>query len=155
VGAAAEGKWTTVTAALRHQRSIHIDAPVEMVFDYLADPAHVVAGMAANHQASVKAVHRTQDGSVTSFDVKYRDMGRDKTMVMTPEQRVVNRRIAYHSSAGPVHVFTVEPDGEGTTLSYGWDGPKLLKMLDAALAHTDKDVERALAIHKQGIEAPH
>jgi uncharacterized protein YndB with AHSA1/START domain len=142
-----------VAAALRHQRSIHIDAPVEVVFDYLADPVHVVAGMAADHHASVVAVNRTQDGSVVSFDVAYRELGRDKTMVMTPEQQVPLRRIAYHSSAGPVHVFTLERDGGGTTLAYGWDGPKLLKLLDAVFAHTDRDVERALAIHKRCIEA--
>lgn len=38
-------------------------------------------------------------------------------------------------------------------MSYGWDGPKLLKTLDAMFAHTDKHVERALATHRQGIEA--
>ncbi|MCE0488414.1 SRPBCC family protein [Ornithinimicrobium sediminis] len=149
---AQEGKGTTVAAALRHQRSIHVDAPVERVFEYLADPGHFVAGMAADHHASVVAVNRAQDGSVVSFDVKYREMGRDKRMVMTAEQHVPNRRIAYRSSAGPLHVFTLEPDTEGTTLSYGWDGPRLLKMLDAVFAHTNTDVEGALAIHKKGIE---
>ena len=38
-------------------------------------------------------------------------------------------------------------------MSYGWDWPKLLKTLDAMFANTDKHVERALANHKQGIEA--
>jgi hypothetical protein len=69
------------------------------------------------------------------------------------EQWVPNRRIAYHAAAGPVHVFTLEPDARGTTPSYGWDGPRLLKVLDAIFAHTDKDVERMLAIHKREIEA--
>lgn len=78
MGAAHEGKWTTVTAALMHQRSLHIDAPVEVVFNYLADPVHFVAGMAPDHQASAVAVHRTQDGSVSSFDVRYFEMGRDQ-----------------------------------------------------------------------------
>jgi len=38
-------------------------------------------------------------------------------------------------------------------VSYGWDGPKLLKTSDAMFAHTDKHVQPALARHKQGIEA--
>jgi uncharacterized protein YndB with AHSA1/START domain len=142
-----------VPDTLKDLRSIHIDAPPEKVFDYLADPHHFIAGLAAGHQARVVDVHRAADGSVLSFECRYREAGLGRAMTMTPQQVVPDRRIAYRSSAGPVHVFTLEPDAGGTTLAYGWDGPRLLKMLGAVLAHTDKDIERALAIHKQGIEA--
>jgi uncharacterized protein YndB with AHSA1/START domain len=142
-----------VAAALRHQRSIHIQAPVEKVFHYLGDPARFVAGLAAGHGACVGDVNRAPDGQVLSFDLRYRELGRDKTTVVTTEQRLPNRRIAYHAAAGPVHVFTLEPDAQGTTLTYGWDGPRLLKVLDAIFAHTSKDIERMLAIHKREIEA--
>jgi uncharacterized protein YndB with AHSA1/START domain len=142
-----------VPATLRDLRSIHIDAPPEKVFDYLADPDHFIAGLAAGHQARIVDMHRAADGSVDSFECTYDEVGRVKSMTMTPEQLVPDRRIAYRSSAGPVHVFTLEPDAGGTTLSYGWDGPRLRKMLGAVFTHTDRDIERALAVHKQGIEA--
>ena len=142
-----------MSATLRHQRSIHVDAPAEKVFDYLSDPVNFVAGLAADHHVRVVQVHRAPDGSVLSFEATYRELGRDKPMTCKPEKSVPHRQIAYHSSAGPVHVFSLEPDPEGTTLSYGWDGPRLLKVLDAVFAHTDKDVEKALAIHKRAVEA--
>ena len=64
-------------AALRHERSIHIDAPAEKVFHYLADPAHFVAGLATGHGATIVDISQTPEGSVDSFDLKYREMGRD------------------------------------------------------------------------------
>jgi hypothetical protein len=50
-------------------------------------------------------------------------------------------------------VFTVEPDAEGTTASGGSDLAKPLNTVVAIFTHTDKHMERALLIRKQGIDA--
>jgi hypothetical protein len=137
----------------KHERSIHVDAAVEDVFRHVEDPAHFVAALAPGHHATLGAVNRTADGSVSSFEFRYREVGRERTALVTREEYVPHRRLVNRTDVGPVHVFTVEPDGTGTTLTYGWDAPRWMKALDAIFVHSDRDVERALAFYKGEIEA--
>ena len=58
-----------------------------------------------------------------------------------------------HSVGKAVQACTLEPDAEGTTRVNRPGRPKLLKTLDAMFTPTDRHVERALATHRQGIEA--
>lgn len=137
--------------ASKHTHSIHIDAPVEKVFHYVEDPEHFVAQMA--NEATVAAVERTPDGLVTSYQTKYRQLGMHLTADITREEQVVNKRIVDHSSLGVVFTYSFEPDDTGTTLTLAWDASTLMKVLDAAFFHSDKDVEAGLAAWKREIEA--
>lgn len=140
-------------ASAKHTRSIHIDAPVEKVFHYLEDPAHFIAAVQDESHITLGAVHRTPEGAVTTYELKYRELGMHLTAVVTREEYVVNERIVDHSSMGPIFTFSVEADDSGTTLTASWDASTLMKMLDAVFFHGDKDIERALATYKVEIEA--
>ena len=137
----------------KHTHSIHIDAPVEKVFRYLEDPAHFVAAMPEQNQATLGTVNRTSDGAVSSYEIKYRELGMHLSAVVTREQYVVNERIVDHSSLGPIFNFSVEADDSGTTLTASWDASTLMRMIDAVFFHGDKDIERALGTYKAEIEA--
>ncbi len=140
-------------ATEKHMRSIHIDAPVETVFRHIEDPAHFIAAMAASHHARLGGVDRTPEGVVTHYQCIYRELGHEMKAIFTRDQYVVNERIVDRSSAGPIHMLAVETDPTGTTLSYAWEAPRWMKMLDALLAHSDKDVENALTFFKHEVEA--
>jgi len=140
-------------ASDKHTRSIHIDAPVEKVFQYLEDPAHFIAAMPEESHITLSAVHRTPEGAVTTYELKYRELGMHLTAVFTREEYVVNERIVDHSSMGPIFTFSVKADDGGTTLITSWDASTLMKMIDAVFFHGDKDIERALATYKVEIEA--
>jgi len=140
----------------KHTHSIHIDAPVEKVFHYLEDPAHLIAGMEETSHGTpptVVAVHRTPEGVVTSYECKYRELGMHLTATMTREEYVDNERIVERSSIGVFWTCSVEPDDTGTTLTVVWDASTLMKMLDAVFFHGDKDVKRGLATFKREVEA--
>jgi len=140
-------------ASDKHTHSIHIDAPVEKVFHYVEDPAHFVAAMPEENHSTVGAVHRTPEGAVSTYEIKYRELGMHLTAVVTREEYVVNERIVDHSSMGPIFTFSVEADDSGTTLTTSWDASTLMKMIDAVFFHGDKDIERALATYKLEVEA--
>jgi len=131
----------------------HFDAPAEKVFHYVEDPAHFVAAMPEEDHSTVGAVNRTPEGAVSTYEIKYRELGMHLTGVFTREEYVANERIVDHSSLGVVITFSVVADDSGTTLTASWDASTLMKMLDTAFFHSDKDVERALATYKSEIEA--
>ena len=136
----------------KHTHSIHIDAPVKKVFYYFEDPAHFIAGMpweSHGAHATVGAVHRTPEGVVSSYENK---LG-GKRYAFTRQECVVNERIIDHSQFGVVFAWTFEPDDTGTTLTFTWDGTKLMKMLDAVFYHSDKDADRAMTTFKREVEA--
>lgn len=57
------------------------------------------------------------------------------------------------SNKGPLHMFTFEPDGTGTTLTFGWDASKMTKIVDAVLIHMDKTVQGMPATTRREVEA--
>lgn len=63
-----------------------------------------------------------------------------------------DERLVDRTSAGPVRILSVEPDGAGTTLTYAWDAPMWIKVLDAIFSHSDDDVEDSLVFFKHEIE---
>ncbi len=137
----------------KHTRSIHIDAPVETVFHYVEEPAHLIAGMPDSINAKIGAVNLTPEGVGTTYECKYRELGMHLTSVFTREQYEVNQRIIDHSSLGPVFTMTFEPEDAGTRLTYAWDASRVMKMLDAVFFHGDKEIEEELAFLKRGVEA--
>jgi len=141
-------------ASDKHTHSIHIEAPVEKVFHYLEDPAHFIAGMpweSHGTHATAGAVHRTPEGVVTSYENKFGETG--KHYAFTREEYVVNERIVDRSQFGVVFTLTFEPDATGTTLTFTWDGTRLMKALDAVFYHVDKDADRTMATFKREVEA--
>ena len=140
-------------ASAEHTSSIHIDAPVEKVFQYAEDPAHFIAAMPEEIHSTLGAVNRTPDGVVTDYEYQYRDLGLHLSAVFTREEYVVNERIVDRSSVGVVFTFSVEADDGGTKLTASWDASTLMKMLDAAFFHGDRHVEHALTRYKAEIEA--
>ena len=137
----------------KHRRHIHIDAPVADVFGYVESPDHIVATMPADHHATLGAVNRSADGEVVTYEIHFRELGRSRTTLVSREEFVANEGFVDRASAGPVRMFEVEADATGTTLTYAWDAPTWVKVLDAVFSHSDKDVERALATFKREIEA--
>ena len=141
-------------SSAKHTHSIHIDAPVEKVFGYLEDPAHFLASFAEKNQVTLESVDRNPDGTVATYQSKYRQLGMHMTVDWTREEYVPNERVVDRNSIGILFVSTVEADATGTTLTSSWDASRLMKMLDAVFFRTDrKEADEMLARIKQGVEA--
>jgi hypothetical protein len=138
---------------VKHTRTIHVDAPVDVVFRYIEDPGHLVDVLPARLHAALGVVSRTPEGTVARYDVTFSEFGMHLTSVFTRDEHVAGVRIVDHSSLGPVSEYAVEPDATGTVLTFGWDASRLMTMLDAVSWHSEKDVENALVTIKQRVEA--
>lgn len=137
-----------------HTHSIHIDAPVERVFGYLEDPAHFLATYPEKNQVTLEAVNRNPDGTVATYQSRFRQTGMHLTADWTREEYVPNERIVDRNSMGILFAWTVHADATGTMLTISWDASKLMKMLDAVFFHTDKkEADEMLAKVKQAVEA--
>jgi len=150
-----------------HTRSIHIDAPVEQVFDYVKDPHHFHAVMngapgsrATGHvKAELTDVSMTPDdgvGSTWSFKGALFIFHFDATL--TREEYVTNQRIVdSNRSAGATWTCTFEPDETGTTFSLGFTMSTTLPLIDKAADwlswDANRDLDAMLAAWKQAIEA--
>jgi uncharacterized protein YndB with AHSA1/START domain len=133
--------------------SIHIDAPVEKVFGYLEDPANFLASMPEKNQVTLESVNRNPDGTVSTYEAKYRQTGLHLTASYTREEYVPNERIVDHSSLGVLFIWVFEPDATGSTLTGAVDTSKLMEMLDKLFFHGAKNMEESLAKIKQAVEA--
>ncbi len=139
-----------------HKRSLHIDAPVERVFDYVQDPQHFYDAFPESH-AMLTDVMSTPDGVVSTYAWTGRLMfffhidG-----IMTREGYIPNERIVDRSSTGPVWTYTFEPDPTGTTLSlafeYSSKVPLADKVVDRLAWNGDRDLDSILANFKKAIE---
>jgi uncharacterized protein YndB with AHSA1/START domain len=143
-----------------HTRSIHIDAPVEKVFEHVQDPKNFYAAMAATSPQDPP--------KLLDVDVKPEGVGSTYQWTfhlwsllyvggtMTREEYVPNERIVDHSSTGPVWTFTVTPDATGTTLSLACElsskVPLLDKLEDAVFWNGDRDLDAWLENFKKAIE---
>lgn len=144
----------------KHQKSIHVDAPVEKVFDYVKDPAHFYAAMpAGKHDTTVmEDVKVTPDGVGTTYKWTSRYFGiKVISGLMTRQEYVVNERIVDRSSTGPIWTWTFKPDGAGTTLTLAEEHstriPLVDKVLDKIAWNADRDLETILAVEKEALEA--
>jgi len=144
----------------KHKKSVHVDAPVEKVFDYVKDPAHFYDAMlAGKHEKVVLGdVKVAPEGLGTTYEWTAREFGvKVLSGVMTREEYVVNERIVDRSSTGPVWTWTLEPDGAGTTLTLACEHsskiPLVGQALDKIMWNGDKDLETMLAVDKEAVEA--
>jgi len=144
----------------KHQKSVHVDAPVEKVFDYVKDPVHFYDAMpAGKHEKVVLGdVKVAPEGVGTTYKWTAREFGvKVLSGVMTREEYVVNERIVDRSSTGPIWTWTVEPDGTGTTLTLAYEHSSKIPLvgqgLDKVMWNGDKDLETMLAADKEAVEA--
>lgn len=139
-----------------HKRSVHIDAPVDKVFDHVKDPVNFYEAFPDISTSNLTDVTMTPDavGSTYTFDGKmfvFHVHG-----VVTREEYVPNQRIVDRSSTGPVWTFTFEPDATGTTLYLAFElstkVPLLDKFVDHTAWHGDRDLDAYLANVKHDVE---
>jgi len=99
----------------RSTRSTQIDAPVEKVFAFVADPKSML-GIAGN--AELGDVETATDGTITRYEwtAKFKLLPREMHGVQTRLEQVENQRIVESTSTGPMIAWETEPDGESTRL---------------------------------------
>lgn len=142
-----------------HKRSIHVDAPVDKVFDYVQDPHHYweAFGEEFRRHMAIAEVNTTPEGVGSTV----RLMGRmfllfHMEWTMTREDFVPNERIVDHANTGGVWTLTVEPDESGTTLSaaFGWSSkvPFVGEVMDRFGWNGDSDLDLVLGNLKKAIE---
>ncbi len=143
-----------------HKRSVHIDAPVETVFDYVKDPHHFFESFPEGDRShmALGEVTLTPEGVGSTFKM----MGRMFLLfymewVLTREEYIPNERIVDHASAGGVWTYTFEPaEPAGTTLSlaFGWSSkvPLVGELIDRVSWDGDRDLDLVLANMKKAIE---
>lgn len=149
-----------------HTRSIHVDAPVEKVFDYIKDPhnfytvmSHFPGSRAVGHiKVDLTDVTMTPDGglgSSWSFNGALFIFHFDATL--TRVEYVANERLVdRNADAGTSWTFTVAPDDTGTTLGMGFamssKVPLLDKLEDRLSWDGDGDLDTMLTLFKAAIE---
>ena len=142
----------------RHVRSIHIHAPVETVFDYVKEPVHFYDAMPNRRRSKLRAVNVTPEGVGTTYEwVAGHLAGFDLVAVMTRREYVVNERIVDSASMGPVWTLTVEPEGDGTSLTlameYSTKIPMMDKVIDAIAWRGNRDIDAMLAEIEDEVES--
>jgi hypothetical protein len=139
-----------------HRGSIHIDAPVEKVFDHVKDPHNVYH--AFPQEMTISDEHMTRDlGAGSTYKVHGHLLFLPVSGTATRTEYVPNERIVDHSSAGPDYTFSVAPDDAGTTLTFLYEYsstvPFLDKIGDKLEWKGDRDIDTWLRNLKKGIEA--
>ncbi len=139
------------------KRSIHIEAPVEKVFDFFKDPSNVPEAFAASY--AVKDVRLTDKGVGTYYSwvskgPGLRLEGFDVYTEFVPNQRITDR---CSSSLFGDFTYSFEPEGSGMQLTAEchhrsfWGIPPLRELVDLVQGVL---AERFLAAVKAKIEAP-
>jgi len=147
-----------MTTKTLHERSIHIDAPVEKVFDYMKDPHHFLEAFPEEDRSNmaISEVNLTAEGVGSTFSMVGRMFLFHVKWVLTREEYVPNKRIVDHANLGGVWTSTFEPDETGTTLSlaFGWSTrvPLVGQVADRVGWNGDADLEIMLANVKKAIE---
>jgi uncharacterized protein YndB with AHSA1/START domain len=112
-----KGAGTVTTTS--HTRSVHVDAPVEKVFDHVKDPHNQLDLYYTKEKPAAAELKMTPDSGEGST---WKWMSGVLLFIhlhgtMTREAYVPNERIVDQSSTGIRWTYTVEPDQTGTTLS--------------------------------------
>lgn len=141
-----------------HKRSIHIDAPVGAVFDYVKDPEHFFAAFPGGARPdAITNVTLTPEGVGSTYTWAGSMFIFHIHGTTTREEYIPDERFVDRSSTGPVWTCTFEPDPTGTTLSlafeYSTKVPLLDKVVDAVSWNGDRDLDRVLSAMKAAIES--
>jgi uncharacterized protein YndB with AHSA1/START domain len=150
----------TTTITKLHERTTHIDAPVETVFEYMKDPQHFLLAFPEKDRAHMALAEFTE--TPEGVGSTYRIMGRTLLLFhmewnVTREEYVPNQRIVDRAGPGGVWTSTFEPDETGTKLSlaFGWAGRFSFvgETMDRFSWDGDRDLDLMLASIKKAIEA--
>ncbi len=139
------------------KRSIHIEAPVEKVFDLVKDPRYVPEG--ATMHFEIRDVKLTEKGVGTYYSwvsktPGLRFEGFEVYTEFVPNQRITDRSSS--SAAGDITI-SVEPEGSGTMVTMEshprsfWRIPPLRQLTDLVKGMT---AEQFLTAMKAEIEIP-
>lgn len=154
-------------ATVTHQRSIHIDAPVEKVFDFVKDPHNMLDVMSrapgsrltGHMKAEPADVSMTPDRGVGStWSFRGALFIYHFTATFTREEFVANERIADRNpDVGSTWTSTFEPDETGTTMSLKFGYPAKMALVgkaeDVIFWDGDRDLDAMLGEFKKAIEA--
>jgi uncharacterized protein YndB with AHSA1/START domain len=138
-----------------HSSSIHIDAPVETVFDYLTDPTRVYEASYQKRKPVITDKRMTPGAGAGS---RYRFAGRLGVFPVhgevTREDYVRDERIVDGYRDGR-NTYTVQPDPPGTTLTLTVESSSPLTVLNKGkdlLMRPDRNLDTWLANIKAAIE---
>ncbi len=147
-----------------HTRSVHIDAPVEQVFEHVQDPENYFAAMREadprmrrmsaqiTKKSTSMGVYSTWEWSGRLFLVPIH-------AAVSRTEYVPNQRIVDHQpgAVASTMTHTTQPDGTGTTLTMrrhiSSKVPLLDKVEDKARWNGDEELDKCLAAYKKAIEA--
>ena len=138
------------------KRSIHIEAPVEKVFDCAKDPRYMPAGMTTPFEVTDVKLTDEGVGTYYSWATKtpgLRFEGFDVYTEFIPNQRITDRSSA--AVAGEI-TLSFEPEGSGTKLTIEtrhrsfWRIPPLMQLVEMVQGPM---MERLLSAMKAEMEA--
>ena len=133
---------------------VHVDAPVERVFDHIKDPANFVAADPAPVELSQLSI--TPEGVGSTWPTSWRAFGRKFQGSWTRTEYVLNERIVDEVSTGATWAFTTTPDPAGTTLGLAFAFTTKWTLMNTvirwALVTQDRQLDRMLANYKQAIQ---
>jgi len=146
---------SNVMRSTPHQRSIHIDAPVEKVFDHVKDPNSFVA--ADPEPVHLSNLSLTPEGVGSTWRTSWRAFGLRLHGVWTREECIPNKRIVDHVSTGVTWTYTTEPNPTGTTLSLAFaittKVPLANKVLNWAFSSQKRQLDKMLASYQKALQA--
>ena len=145
-------------------RSIEIDAPVERVFAFLADPVKAVQAFPMGRNVTVSDIMTTREGVLTSYretmPMRLGPVHWDVVDAVRVEEYVPNQRIVDKSSSGPIHAMNVEPSGSGTKLTFTGTVNSRIPLLDKVKVFVftrgrgqERNMEMVLTEIKKTVEA--
>lgn len=144
-------------SSTKHTRSIHIDAPVEQVFDYVKDPQKQWDAYELGGKSTLVMEDIAPDaGKGSTWKWHGHLMFIPMHGTSTREEYVPNERIVDVSSTGVAYSFAFDPDDTGTTLTMEVEVsskvPLLDKIEDKIAWKGDKDLDTWLGNFKKAIE---
>lgn len=155
-----------MTTTITHQRSIHIDAPVEKVFDYLKNPhrTYTVISQTPTSRIDRHVTGQLTDATMTrgcgvgtTYTFRSTLLGMHADATYTRQQFLPNQRIVDGNvNAGTTVTFGVEPDATGTTLSLTYATstrfPLLSRLWDRLYWDADHDIDAMLHSIRSAVE---
>ncbi len=150
-----------------HRRSIHIDAPVEKVFDYVRNPHNTFAVVCETPTSRIDRhvkseltdVTITSDGGVgTTWSFKASLFLYSFEATYTRQEYVHDERIVDGNlAAGLSMTFDFEPDASGTPLTMAWGISSKVTLLstvwDRIYWDGDRDLDSMLSSVKNAVES--
>jgi uncharacterized membrane protein len=140
------------------KKTISINAPVEKVYGYMADPTNLPEIWPS--MVEVKDVKKTPDGAVSSYNWVYKMAGMRFEGTSETSEAVANQRVVVKSATGIPNrfVWTYQPEDGGTKLTveveYTIPVPVLGKLAEAfVVKQNEHEADVMLANLKARMEA--